>query len=50
MELTTKFNINHEVWFLHPNSQKAVQGRIKEIQLKVGGGVSIFTQQTEQET
>lgn len=37
MELTTKFNINDEVWFIHPNTQKAVLGRIQEINLKVGG-------------
>lgn len=37
MEITTKFNINDEVWFVHPLSQNAVCGRIKEIHIKVGG-------------
>ena len=37
MEIKTKFNINDEVWFLHPLSQKAVQGRISSINIEVRG-------------
>ena len=37
MEIKTKFDINDEVWFLHPQSQKAVSGRIKEINIRIGG-------------
>ena len=37
MEIKTKFNINDEVWFVHPNTQRAVQGRIKEINIQIGG-------------
>lgn len=36
MELTTKFNINEEVWFLHPQSQRVVQGKIMGIQIRIG--------------
>lgn len=36
MTLTTKYEINDEVWFLHPLSQKAVIGRVRDIQLNVG--------------
>lgn len=36
MELTTKFNINEQVWFLHPQSQRAVQGTIVGIQIRIG--------------
>ena len=37
MDIKTKFDINDEVWFVHPNTQRAVQGRIKEINIKIGG-------------
>ena len=37
MDLSTKYNINDEVWFLHPQSQKVVQGRIKDIKLTDSG-------------
>jgi len=37
MEITTKYNINDEVWFVHPLSQKAVCGRVNGINIKVGG-------------
>ena len=37
MEIITKYNINEEVWFIHPLSQKAVCGRIKGINIRVEG-------------
>ena len=37
MEIKTKFNVNDEVWFVHPNTQRAVQGRIMGIQIRVDG-------------
>ena len=37
MEIRTKFNINDEVWFVHPNTNRSVQGRIKEIKIRICG-------------
>ena len=28
MTITTKFNINDEVWFIHPKTQRVVQGKV----------------------
>lgn len=35
MEIKTKFNINDDVWFIHPVSQLCVEGKIIEIGIKV---------------
>ena len=35
--IETTYNINDEVWFIHPVSKKAVSGRIKFINIKVDG-------------
>ena len=37
MEIKTKFNVNDEVWFVHPTSQRAVQGRIMGMQIRIDG-------------
>ncbi len=37
MELKTKYNINDEVWFVHPQSQRAVCGKVMGIRLEVRG-------------
>lgn len=33
--IETTYNINDEVWFIHPLSKKAVSGRIKSINIQV---------------
>ena len=37
MEIKTKFNINDEVWFVHPISKRAVQGRVMQIEIHAQG-------------
>lgn len=37
MTITTKFNINDEVWFIHPRTQLAVQGKVCGIECRVNG-------------
>ncbi len=35
MTITTKFNINDEVWFIYPRTQKVICGRVGSMSIKV---------------
>lgn len=39
MTITTKFNINDEVWFIRPSTQKAIKGKIEGVAIKVDSEV-----------
>lgn len=41
MTIETKFNINDDVWFVHPKSQQCVSGKIVEIDIKIGSRVKM---------
>ena len=37
MTITTKFDINDKVWFIHPKTQLAVQGKVSGIECEIAG-------------
>lgn len=37
MTITTKFDINDDVWFIHPRTQLAFQGKVCGIECRIGG-------------
>lgn len=36
MIIETKFNINDDVWFVHPKSQQCISGKVITIEIRIG--------------